>query len=466
MSGKKIILILSVMVLCIASGQAKRCNSCCPKVHCSLKEKNELKNVVSNQGNEISKLKQKTIHLHSDIMMEVYDSTNRFIGYILDEYNPDMIGKTMKIVPRIAFSKNAINFFADKNMRGVFTSLTPGKYTSTQISLPIKTISSISIPENIEVVLYSNDNFTGKSILVKDSVSNLVEHGFNDQVVSIEIIQKDNTTNFSSIGKVFYNTNFNGKSIPLTLGFKEIDMHQIRSLKLNEGYEMKVFQNSNLVDIVSKNASDLNIKKSDNGLYTFLVSQIDPNESKSTIVVYKDIDYNCKRQYIIVNNQTHFNNLEFMDTSISSIKIPDGLHLQIFENSDFTGASIYITGDIPNLKNYAFNDRMRSFIVVNSTVVPKDRVVLYSKTDYNGEQVSVPIGYTKCDIDNNDLNGFCRDGYNNARASSIFVPEGYKVVLEKKPLLWEDKTYHYTKSSSDIRNWIDTAIVSIDVKKI
>jgi hypothetical protein len=155
-----------------------------------------------------------------------------------------------------------------------------------------------------------------------------------------------------------------------------------------------------------------------------------------------------------------------MDTSISSIKIPDGLHLQIFENSDFTGASIYITGDIPNLKNYAFNDRMRSFIVVNSTVVPKDRVVLYSKTDYNGEQVSVPIGYTKCDIDNNDLNGFCRDGYNNARASSIFVPEGYKVVLEKKPLLWEDKTYHYTKSSSDIRNWIDTAIVSIDVKKI
>ena len=453
------------MVLCIASAQAKRCNSCCPKVHCSLKEKSELKNMVSNQGNEISKFKQKIIHLHTDIMMEVYDDTNRFIGYILDEYNPDMIGKTMKIVPRIPFSKNAIHFFADKNMRGVFTSLTPGKYTSAQISLPIKTISSISIPENIEVVLYSNDNFTGKSILVTDSVSNLVDLGFNDQAVSIEIIQKNNTTNVSSVGKVFYNTNFNGKSIPLALGFIEIDMHQIRSVKINEGYEIKVFQNSNLVEIVSVNISDLNIKKSDNGLYSFLVSQIDPIEKKSTIVVYKDIDYKCKRQYIIVNNQTHFNNLQFMDTSISSIKIPEGLHLQIFENSDFTGASMYITGDIPNLKNYAFNDRMQSFIVLNSGDVPKEQVILYSKTDYNGEQVYVPLGYTKCNIDNNDLNGFCRDGYANTRASSIFVPEGYTVVLEKKPLLWEDKTYHYTESNSDIRNMVDTALVSIEVKK-
>jgi hypothetical protein len=155
-----------------------------------------------------------------------------------------------------------------------------------------------------------------------------------------------------------------------------------------------------------------------------------------------------------------------MNTSISSVKIPEGLHLQIFENHDFTGASMFISGYIPNLKNYAFNDRMQSFIIVNTTDVAKEQVILYSKTNYNGEQIHVPLGYTKCDIDTNDLNGFCRDGYENMRASSIFVPKGYRVVLVKKPFLWEDKTYHYSESHSNIRNMLDTAIVSINVIKI
>jgi len=469
MSGKKIIFILLLSVLGIINIQAKRCNSCCAKVHCSEKEQNRLKKLVQEQQKVIDIFKSKTIHLDSHLMIDAYDDNNKFIGNIVDEYNPNIIGKTMKIVPRITLVKNDTVFYTDKNMRGVFITLQPGRYTSQKITLPVKSISSISIPENFEVVLYSNDNFQGNSILLSNSASNLIDHNFNDQTVSIEIIeiiQKDNVSCPNSIGKVFYNKNFNGKSLSLVLGFIEIDMHQIRSLKINEGYEIKVFQNSNIVEIVSKNISDLNIKKSDNGLYSFLVSQIEPLEKKATIVLYKDIDYNCKRQFIIANNQTHFNNFKFMDTSISSVKIPEGLHLQIFEKPDFTGASMFISGDIPNLKNYAFNDRMQSFIVVNTTHVYKEKVILYSKTNYNGEQIYVPLGYTKCDIDNNDLNGFCRDGYENMRASSIFVPKGYKVILEKKPFLWEDKTYHYVESHSNIRNMLDTAIISINVIKI
>ena len=463
---KKIIIILALFLLGVMTVQAKSCKSCCAKVHCSEKEQNRLKKLVQDQQKEINMLRTKTIHLDANLMIDVYDNNNIFIGNIIDEYNAEMIGTNMRIVPRLPFSKNTVYFFTDKNMRGVLTSLLPGRYTSAQISLPIRTISSISIPKNIEVVLYSHDNFTGKSILVTENISNLAHHDFNDQIVSIEIIEKDNSKNAETIGKVFYNTNFNGKSIPLLLGANQIEMYQIRSLQINDGYEIKVYDNFNVIDIIDKNSTDICLKKPKNGIYTFVVSKIAQVEKNATIILYKDIKFSGDKYYVITNNRTDFSNLDFLDGSISSVKIPEGLNLQIFENPDFTGASMYITGDIPNLKNHAFNDRIQSFIVLNATNLPKDQVILYSKPDYNGELVYVPLGRTKCDIDINDFNGFCRHSYGNMRASSIFVPKGYTVILEKNPIFWEDKIYHYTESNVDIRNWVDSAIVSIYVKKI
>jgi hypothetical protein len=354
----------------------------------------------------------------------------------------------------------------DESMQGVFISLEPGRYTSQQISLPRNSISSISIPDHLDVVLYRDDNFGGNSILLSNSVSNLDKYNFNDQTVSIEIIAKESAICANSLGRVYYNKNFNGKSVSLVLGANEIEIYQIQSVEIREGYEIRVYDNFNVVDIIDKNSNDIGLKKPKNGIYTFVVSKIEQVEKNATIILYKDINYNGNKYYILANNRTNFTHLDFLDGSISSIKIPEGMYLQIFDNPDFTGASIIISGEISNLKDYAFNDRIHSFKVINGTDVSKDQVILYSKPDFNGEKVYVPLGYTKCNIDNNDFNGFCRNGYANRRVSSIFVPNGYFVRLEKKPILWEEKSYNYLTSSSDIRDWIDTAIVSIDVKKI
>jgi hypothetical protein len=463
----RIVIILVLLVLGAVNIEAKRCNGCCAKKRCSEKEQNRLAKLVQDQQKEINMLRSKTIHLDADQMLIVYDDNNNIIGHVVDKFYPNLIGKNMRIVPRIATPKNTTVFYMDKIMTGIFISLEPGSYTSKQISLPRNSISSISIPEHLEVVLYSNDNFQGNSILVSNSVSNLVDHSFNDQTVSIEIIEKkDYTSCANSIGRVYYNKNFNGKSISLVLGANEIDMYQIQSIEIGEGYDIKVYSNLNVVDIIDKNTSDISLTKSKNGIYTFVVSKIEPVEKNLTIILYTDINYNGNKYYVIANNKTHFSNLDFLDGSISSLKIPEGLHLQIFDYSDFTGSSMIISGEISNLKDYAFNDRIHSFTVINASTAPKDQVILYSKPDFRGEKVYVPLGYTKCNIDTNDFNGFCRDGLRSMRASSIFVPNGYFVKLQKKPILWEEKTYNYLTSSSDIRNWIDSAIVSIDVKKI
>ena len=467
MHTNKIVIILALLVLGVFNIEAKRCNGCCAKVRCSEKEQNRLTKLVQEQQKEINMLRSKTIHLDADQMLIVNDDNNNFIGNMVDKYNPNLIGKNMRIVPRVAWSKNSTIFYIDESMQGVFISLEPGRYTSQQISLPRNSISSISIPDHLEVVLYSNDNFQGNSILVSNSVFKLGQYNFNDQTVSIEIIEKKNNSSCpNSMGRVYYNKNFNGKSISLVLGGNEIDMYQIQSIEISEGYDIKVYNNLNVVDIIDKNTNDISLTKSKNGIYTFVVSKIEPVEKNATITLYKDIKFSGDKYYVIANNRTDFSNLDFLDGSISSLKIPEGLHLQIFENPDFTGSSIIISGEISNLKDYAFNDRIHSFTVINATNVPKDQVILYSKPDFKGEKVYVPLGYTKCNIETNDFNGFCRDGLRTMRASSIFVPNGYFVRLQKKPILWEEKIYNYLTSSSDIRNWIDSAIVSIDVKKI
>lgn len=462
----KIVIILSFLLFSITIINAKRCNGCCAKVYCSEKEQNRLKKLVQEQQKEIDMLRQKTLHLDSTQMIEVYDHTNNFIGNVVDKYNPNIIGKTMRIVSRITQSKNTTIFYMDEKMTGIFINLEPGRYTSRQISLPRNSISSIFIPEHLEVVLYTNDNFQGNSILLTNSADDLVIHNFNDHTVSIEIMEKKNKSSCpNSIGSVYYNKNFNGKSISLVLGGNEIDMYQIQSIEIDEGYEIKVHNNLNVIDIIEKNTNDISLTKSKNGIYSFVINKIDPIEKNSTIILYKDINFHGNKYYVNTNNRTDYTNLDFLDGSISSMIIPKGLQLQIFENPEFTGSNIIISGEISNLKDYAFNDRAQSFRVLNASNLQKEHVILYSKPDYNGERVYVPLGYTKCNIDTNDFNGFCRDGAFNSRVSSIYVPNGYSVSLEKKPILWENKTYYYLSSNSNIRNWINTPLVSIDVKK-
>jgi hypothetical protein len=463
MNSKKILIILVLLGLFITNIRAKRCNSCCSKQRCTEKEQNHLKKIVSGQQKELDMFKSKTIYLEPYQMIQVYDDNNNLIGNIVDEMKLNWIGKNMRIVPRISPPNNSVVLYTDINMRGVYISLLPGRYTSEQISLPKNSISSISIPENIEVVLYSNDHFGGNSILVSNNVSTLEEYHFNDKFISIEILVKENEKSMNIIGAVFYNPNFNGKQISLVEGMNQVHMYQIRSLKVQEDYQIKVYHNSDLIDIIDKNITDISLPKSDNGLYQLILSKINPRDKLTTIILYKDIHYHGKKYYMNTYNKTHFN---YVDSSISSIQIPLGFHLQIFDKDDYTGSSIIIAGNISNLKNYAFNDRIRSFITYNHTQFNNSQVILYSEPNYKGNVVYVPIGFTKCDIHNNDFNGMCKYGSYQNRASSIGVPRGYKVTLEKKQIFWENNIYYYTENNSNIQNWIDTPIVSIEVREI
>jgi hypothetical protein len=103
---------------------------------------------------------------------------------------------------------------------------------------------------------------------------------------------------------------------------------------------------------------------------------------------------------------------------VSSVRVPAGWSVTLYEHIGQGGASLALTADEPNLVNRAFNDVMSSYRVVAPTVptvaVP---VCLYEHIDYGGASLCLAEGSAA-------LSGAWNDF-----ASSARVLPGYRVEL-------------------------------------
>jgi lysophospholipase L1-like esterase len=82
--------------------------------------------------------------------------------------------------------------FQDCNFGGYSVDLPAGNYTSADLvarGARDNDISSVMVTSGYQVILYSNDNFSGTSITVVSNNSCLVANGFNDQTSSLKVVQ-------------------------------------------------------------------------------------------------------------------------------------------------------------------------------------------------------------------------------------------------------------------------------------
>ena len=116
------------------------------------------------------------------------------------------------------------------------------------------------------------------------------------------------------------------------------------------------------------------------------------------------------------------------------------------------GAHIILTGNIPNLVFYLFNDRAMTIIYQERNISSNKNVIIFMSRNFMGETRTLPIGYS----DISDL----------IYAESIKVPPGYKVTLEKSPVypFNYERKYTYISDSFDTRYFIDTPLLSVLVE--
>lgn len=103
------------------------------------------------------------------------------------------------------------------------------------------------------------------------------------------------------------------------------------------------------------------------GLFTTqLMAQSYPGNGaynqNNRVVVYKDCNYRGERREVPVGEYRSLKNLKIDNDSVSSMQIPQGLELTIFENDNFGGSNTRITQDVPCLDRN-WNDKTSSLSV-------------------------------------------------------------------------------------------------------
>jgi len=428
---------------------AKRCNSCCSCTSSNARA-TKFEKELTKSKNENDIIKSKTINLGNNFALSVSGIGGKHIGFIHDVFDPKMSippNSQLQIDSRIDRTENTSGFvriFYDTNHKGLFTDLPiPGNYTVNQISLPAKSASSILIPKGYQAVLYTNDYFTGDLIVLTSSQKDFGK--FNDKMVSLEI-HKIFEKEKEHVAIIHSHYDYRGKKTGLAIGESyRISTPQIGSIMIDPGHEVFIYDNTILTDIYSSSMNSISTLMP--FIATVNVQKMGSSPSEYA-VFYDDIDYKG-HHYILLNHPIIYN---ITTAKLSSLQIPPNYEVVLYEQQNMQGAHIILTGNIPNLVFYLFNDRAMTIIYQERNIESNKNAVIFMRPNFMGETRTLPIGYSNI----SDL----------IYAGSIKVPPGYKVTLEKSPVypLNYERKYTYISDSSDTRYFIDTPLISVFVE--
>jgi hypothetical protein len=176
-------------------------------------------------------------------------------------------------------------------------------------------------------------------------------------------------------------------------------------------------------------------------------SSQDPVESA---MFYRNINFNDDDPIIL----SELRDIIALDGQMSSLKVPTGYEVVLFEGENLTAPFVVLTGEISSLFAYLFNDRAQSLIYRRKTsdeskLLPS----FFNIQDFKGQETPVPYGTT-----------ILKENFYGA---SIRVPDGLRVTvttLHGARFKYEVKNV-FTSDTSSVP-FIGDPIVSIHVEMV
>jgi hypothetical protein len=426
-------------------------------VSCDARSRSEYQRALGHANTKISRMKQSLNQAHADCskfkssldnMMPlsdtyefvIYDKHNNFLGtttslsFINFEGAAKFDVRTRTVIP-----DNHVVFYSDSDYKGFHISLTIGEYSADAIKLRSRTISSVKLPAGMNVLLYFRDHFDSDYVFLTDSVSNLVDKGFNDKTISVKIIpsyQHDK----NSLVSLFDNTNFQGYSHDHNQ--TEFKVNYFKSIKIHPDYQLMIYSRSDLklLRVLSKDESNVYFKPWDRPeIYGKLVKGITP-----VLELFHDIKYEGPKTVV-----TEFQGT-FETGSVSSLMISDGYEVQLFEHANFTGYNVVVSGHIQDLRVFAFNDLMKSYIIRSKSDV-RDLVQI---KNYLGHIQYLPVGTHDCSSHQKAFD-WC-----NAllyTSTDLKIPTNLKMVATNEGYLWSN-TFELTEDTKNRQSFSKVVI--------
>jgi len=274
------------------------------------------------------------------------------------------------LLPFSAFAD--VTFYGQCGYKGPGVTLAAGEYTAAELAavgIPEDAIASVKIDGNFFVSLHENDGFKGRIGTLKGSDDCLENDGFNNLVSSVKI----------EIPQPAF-----GTKAPATFG-----------------------------------NSTLKPKK--------------PVNTAEVVTVYSDCNYDGLSAKLSVGdyNLAQLKKFGMGNNEISSVKVPKGMSITVFENDFLRGDSASTGGDVKCIDTGDFANRITSVSVsgegaaVASTpakVAASTGVTVFTECSYKGQSATLREG----EYNNAQMNAL---GIQDNSISALQVSEGYQVEL-------------------------------------
>lgn len=304
---------------------------------------------------------------------------------------------------------------------GFSKNLKPGRYDIDALGVGNDELSSVKVPRGYRVTLYEHDGWTGRALVLTQNspTAFLEDNNFNNVTSSLSIEELPVVTifqgDFSGASKSFEPGRYSRDS--LGIGNDELSSVKVPAGMRVTLYEDKNFQWSSLVLTEDANTAFLNKNDFNNKTSSLIIEQLE--NVMPMITVYQD-DFSGPAKSLPAGRYD-YPYLGIGNNSLSSIRIPRGFRVTLYEHSAFEGRTLELRRDAHTdlLIANNFNDVATSMVV--EQIPPGDLVVTLFRDSYSGVSLTLTPGRYTADHLTNSIG--------DNQLSSARVPEGMRVIL-------------------------------------
>ena len=280
-----------------------------------------------------------------------------------------------------------ITFYNDCYSKGYSQSLRPGTYSGSQLGASKFNISSFSIYGNLRVRVYLNsENLNGASATF-DANQTCLSSGYSDKIGSLIIENKPALPSYPAGGgspgtgnyaTLYTDCNYNGNALRLMPGTYQGDKlgilkYNSSSIQFSSNLRARVYLDneylsgsSYLIDY-DNNCMNSNLR---NRIGSIVIeekyggnTQYPPQPSNETVIIYADGNYKGQSASLLPGTYSSMVQAGFIDDALSSLIVPPGFRVVLYEFENFRGKSYTITESKTGFILSGWNDRTSSIAV-------------------------------------------------------------------------------------------------------
>ena len=288
-------------------------------------------------------------------------------------------------------SNDFVTFYNDCSYRGYSQSFGPGIYSGAQIGELKLNISSLKIQGNLVIRAYLNNEYNSGLSTTLENSSLCLPAQFNDKIGSFTIEYKSNNNGNNgnngggprprTYATLYSECQYEGNALRLQPGFYDgsklgILKYGIQSIELPANLRIRAYLNTE-----NLTGSSFPINSSTTclpGQYINRIGALIVEENNNpwggsggsgggygnqTVVLYMDNDYSGQAVSLQPGTYSSLSMAGFPERGLSSIQIPSGYRVVLYDQPNLRGASYTLTSSRMSLNLMGWNDRAVSMAI-------------------------------------------------------------------------------------------------------